>query len=42
MLLAGDILDGAAIAVTAGADGLIVGDRVIASRRERPTQAVVH
>jgi ATP-dependent Clp protease ATP-binding subunit ClpB len=42
MLLAGDILDGATIAVTAGAEGLIVGDRVIASRRERPTQAVVH
>ncbi len=42
MLLAGDILDGATISVTAGAEGLIVGDRVIASRRERPTQAVVH
>jgi ATP-dependent Clp protease ATP-binding subunit ClpB len=42
MLLAGDILDGASIAVTAGAEGLIVGGRIIASRRERPTQAVVH
>jgi len=42
MLLAGDILDGASIAVTAGSEGLIVGGRVIASRRERPTQAVVH
>ncbi len=42
MLLAGDILDGATIHVTAGADGLIVGDRVIASRRDRPAQAVVH
>ncbi len=42
MLLAGDILDGSSISVTAGAEGLIVGDRVIASRRERPSQAVVH
>lgn len=42
MLLAGDILDGATIHVTAGAEGLIVGDRVIASRRDRPAQAVVH
>jgi len=42
MLLAGDILDGSTVHVTAGAEGLIVGDRVIASRRERPTQAVVH
>ena len=42
MLLAGDILDGVTIHVTAGAEGLIVGDRVIASRRDRPAQAVVH
>ncbi|PLL14847.1 ATP-dependent chaperone ClpB [Tabrizicola sp. TH137] len=42
MLLAGDILDGATVHVTAGAEGLIVGDRVIASRRDRPAQAVVH
>ena len=41
-LCAGDILDGSTVHVTAGAEGLIVGDRVIASRRERPTQAVVH
>ncbi|WGV15042.1 ATP-dependent chaperone ClpB [Fuscovulum ytuae] len=42
MLLAGDILDGCTVHVTAGAEGLIVGDRVIASNRERPSQAVVH
>lgn len=42
MLLAGDVLDGSTVHVTAGAEGLIVGDRVIASNRERPTQAVVH
>jgi ATP-dependent Clp protease ATP-binding subunit ClpB len=42
MLLSGDVLDGATVVVTAGPDGLIVGDRVIASRRERPQQVVVH
>ena len=42
MILAGDILDGATVKITAGADGLIVGDRVIASKRERPASAVVH
>ena len=42
MILSGDVLDGATIHVTAGPDGLIIGDRVSASRRERPTQAVVH
>jgi ATP-dependent Clp protease ATP-binding subunit ClpB len=42
MLLAGDILDGTTVTVTAGPDGLIVGGKVIASRRERPSQAVVH
>ncbi|GAB1365086.1 ATP-dependent chaperone ClpB [Rhodobacter sp.] len=42
MLLAGDILDGATVKVTAGPDGLIVGDKVIASRRDRPAEAVVH
>ncbi|WP_395542682.1 ATP-dependent chaperone ClpB [Neotabrizicola sp. sgz301269] len=42
MILAGDILDGSEVAVTAGPEGLIVGDRVIASRRERPEHSVVH
>ncbi len=42
MILSGDVMDGATIAVSAGADGLIIGDRVSASRRERPAQAVVH
>lgn len=42
MILAGDVLDGATVHVTAGADGLLIGDRVSASRRERPVQAVVH
>ncbi len=42
MILAGDVLDGSTIKVSAGPDGLIIGDRISASRRERPAQAVVH
>jgi ATP-dependent Clp protease ATP-binding subunit ClpB len=42
MILGGDVLDGATVHVTAGAEGLIIGDRVSASRRERPAQVVVH
>jgi ATP-dependent Clp protease ATP-binding subunit ClpB len=42
MILAGDVLDGATVVVSAGADGLIIGDRVSASRRERPAESVVH
>jgi ATP-dependent Clp protease ATP-binding subunit ClpB len=42
MILSGDVLDGSTIKVSAGVDGLIIGDRVSASRRDRPAQAVVH
>ena len=42
MILAGDVLDGATVKVSAGAEGLIVGDRVSVTRRERPSAAVVH
>ena len=42
MILSGDVLDGGVVKVSAGVDGLIIGDRVSASRRERPVQAVVH
>jgi ATP-dependent Clp protease ATP-binding subunit ClpB len=42
MILSGDVMDGATVAVTSGPDGLMIGDRVSASRRERPAQAVVH
>ncbi len=42
MILAGDVLDGATISVSAGADGLIVGDRVASSNRQPPEDAVVH
>ncbi|KAJ57553.1 ATPase AAA [Actibacterium mucosum KCTC 23349] len=41
-LLGGDILDGAHVQVSAGADGLLVGDRVGKSLREPPNDAVVH
>jgi len=42
MLLAGDIGDGQTIPVSAGSEGLIVGDRVGNSKRGRPEDAVVH
>ncbi|WP_103257774.1 ATP-dependent chaperone ClpB [Tabrizicola aquatica] len=42
MLLAGEVLDGSVLRVTAGPEELIIGDRVVQSRRERPAQAVVH
>ncbi|SNR48909.1 ATP-dependent chaperone ClpB [Puniceibacterium sediminis] len=42
MLLAGDISDGDLVPVSAGVDGLIIGDRIAASNRPRPDDAVVH
>ena len=42
LLLAGDVKDGDTVAVSAGADGLIIGDRVGASNRQPPEDAVVH
>ncbi len=42
MILSGDVLDGGTVKVSAGVDGMIIGDRVSASRRDRPAQAVVH
>ncbi|WP_417525129.1 ATP-dependent chaperone ClpB [Marinovum sp.] len=42
MLLAGDVADGDLVPVSAGADGLIIGDRVAATNRPRPDDAVVH
>ncbi|WP_281973699.1 ATP-dependent chaperone ClpB [Ruegeria faecimaris] len=41
-LLAGEIKDGESIPVTAGAEGLIIGDRLGTSERPRPDDAVVH
>ncbi|WP_172298667.1 ATP-dependent chaperone ClpB [Pseudoruegeria sp. HB172150] len=42
MLLAGDVKDGDTVHVSAGADGLIVGDRVSSSNRPKPEDAVLH
>ncbi|SMC78691.1 ATP-dependent chaperone ClpB [Primorskyibacter flagellatus] len=42
MILAGDVVEGAAISVGAGADGLIIGDRIGASNRPKPDDAVIH
>ena len=42
MILAGDVLDGVTIQIKAGPEGLLIGDRVSASRRVRPSEAIVH
>ena len=42
MLLAGDVADGDTVPVSAGSEGLVIGDRVSATNRPRPDDAVVH
>ena len=42
MILAGEVMDGTTIKVSASADGLLIGDRVSASQREKPQEAAVH
>jgi ATP-dependent Clp protease ATP-binding subunit ClpB len=42
MLLAGDVHDGDSISVSAGSEGLIIGDRVGASNKPKPDDATVH
>ncbi|MBE1285333.1 MAG: ATP-dependent chaperone ClpB [Rhodobacteraceae bacterium] len=42
LLLAGDVKDGTTVPVSAGAEGLIIGDRLGTSDRPRPDDAVVH
>jgi len=42
LLLSRDVKDGDTVAVSAGAEGLIIGDRIGATNRERPGDAVVH
>ncbi len=42
MLLAGDVLDGSKVVVSAGPEGLIIGDRVGSSNQTPPDDAVVH
>jgi ATP-dependent Clp protease ATP-binding subunit ClpB len=41
-LLAGDIRDGDTVPVTAGAEGLLIGNRVGATDRGKPDEATVH
>ena len=42
MILAGDVLDGDLIPVSAGAEGLVIGNRIAASNRPKPDDATVH
>ena len=42
MILAGDVSDGGVVQVSAGSDGLIVGDRITTSNRQPPEEAVLH
>ena len=42
MILAGEIADGDTIPISAGSDGLIVGDRISSSDRNAPEDAVLH
>ncbi|MEM9578914.1 MAG: ATP-dependent chaperone ClpB [Pseudomonadota bacterium] len=42
MLLAGDVKDGDVVEVSAGSEGLVIGDRVAATNRPKPDDAVLH
>ena len=42
MLLGGEISDGAVVPVLAGSEGLLIGDKVGATNRPKPDDAVVH
>ncbi|WP_045388545.1 ATP-dependent chaperone ClpB [Falsirhodobacter sp. alg1] len=42
MILSGKLADGTALPVSAGPEGLIVGDHVSGSRRDKPQDVVVH
>ncbi len=42
LILRGDVMDGSTVVVSAGGDGLIVGDQIIPTRQARPPEAVVH
>lgn len=42
MLLAGDLKDGDTLAVSAGVEGLVIGDRIGSSNRAKPDEATVH
>ncbi|MCT4558842.1 MAG: ATP-dependent chaperone ClpB [Pelagimonas sp.] len=42
MLLAGDVGDGETVVVSAGAEGLLIGEKIGATNRPKPDDAVVH
>ncbi|MEO1680189.1 MAG: ATP-dependent chaperone ClpB [Pseudomonadota bacterium] len=42
MILAGDVMDGDTVTISAGAEGLIIGDRVASTNAPKPDDAVVH
>ncbi|MCT4578378.1 ATP-dependent chaperone ClpB [Donghicola sp.] len=42
MILGGDVRDDTVVTVSAGAEGLLIGDRIGASNRPKPDDAVVH
>ena len=42
MILTGDVANGQSVAVTAKADGLIIGDKLATSERQPPNSAVLH
>ena len=42
MILAGELGEGEVISVSAGPDGLVVGERVSSSTRQPPEDAVIH
>ncbi len=42
MILAGEVLDGSVVTVTAAPEGLILGDRVVTSGRVKPAELRVH
>ncbi|MGC3937702.1 ATP-dependent chaperone ClpB [Roseobacter sp. EG26] len=42
MLLASDVKDGDTLVISAGSEGLIIGDRVTATNRPKPDDAVIH
>ena len=42
LILAGDVSEGDKIAVSAGPDGLLIGDKVAVSNRPKPGEATVH
>ncbi|NBZ86666.1 ATP-dependent chaperone ClpB [Stagnihabitans tardus] len=42
MILGGEVLDGSTVTISAAPDGLVIGDRVLRSTKERPAEVRVH